>query len=481
MNSTFKTNALRGFKWSFLNKIVTHLLSFIFSVILARLLSPDDFGMFAMIIVFLNFGLLFKDFGFGHALIYQKDVSKPEFDSVFVLNVLTGVTLTTLFFLLAPIIANFYDEPQLTNLTKVFSVVFFIQSFGLVNLIELKKSIDFKSLAVIENTSLLISSLIAIGLAFYGFAVWSLIARTIMNMTFRTIIVFFVSNYRPAFNLNIKVIKNLWRYSIDVSANGFLTYWMRNLDNLMIGKMLGQQSLGIYNIAYQIMLFPISSISNVIKDVLFPSFSSIKNDINIIRSVYLKVIQTIALITFPILAGIAILSEPFVLIVLGEQWSSMISILPLLALVAIPQSILTVNGTLYLNTGRPDIPLKINVISLPVFAIGFYLGLKLNGVIGLVYAYIIIYVTLIIPIYYFSAKNIQLNLSDFIKNLIPVIFATFLMGCTLMLTKTFLLSQTNLLNFILLILTGIFIYILIIFTLRKNLSINKIISERFNK
>lgn len=480
MNNTFKTNALKGFKWSFLNKIATQSFSFIFSIILARLLSPDDFGLFAMITVFLNFGLLFKDFGFGHALIYQKDVSKTEYDSVFVLNMLTGVTLTTIFFLLAPAIANFYDEPRLANLTKVFSVVFFIQSFGLVNLIELKKSIDFKSLAVIENASLLVSSLIAIGLAFYGLGVWSLIVRTIMNMTLRTIIVFFVSNYRPAFNLNIKVIKKLWRYSMEVSFNGFLTYWMRNLDNLMIGKMLGQQSLGVYNIAYQIMLFPISSISNVIKDVLFPSFSSIKNDINIIRSVYLKVIQTIALITFPILASISILSDSFVLILLGEQWSSMVTILPLLALVAIPQSIFTVNGTLYLNTGRPDIPLKINIISLPIYAIGFYLGLKLNGVIGLVYAYIIIYAILIIPIYYFSAKNIKLDLKDFIKNLRPIIFATFLMSCSIILTKIFLLSQISFLNFILLILVGLVIYSLTIFILRKNISINKIISEQFN-
>jgi len=481
MNSTFKTNALRGFKWSFLNKIATQSLSLIFSIVLARLLSPDDFGLFAMITVFLNFGLLFKDFGFGHALIYQKDVSKTEFDSVFVLNMLTGVILTTLFFLLAPTIANFYDEPRLANLTKVFSVVFFIQAFGLVNLIELKKCIDFKSLSVIENSSLLISSLIAIGLAFYGFGVWSLIVRTITNMTLRTIIVFFVSNYRPVLNFNIKVVKKLWRYSMNVSLNGFLTYWVRNLDNLMIGKMLGQQSLGVYNIAYQIILLPISSISNVIKDVLFPSFSSIKNDINIIRSVYLKVIQTIALITFPTLAGIAILSDSFVLILLGEKWSSMISILPLLALVAMPQSIFTVNGTLYLNTGRPDIPLKINIISLPIYAIGFYLGLKLYGVIGLVYAYIIIYVILIIPIYYFSAKNIQLKLRDFIKNLIPVIFATFLMGCTVILTKIFLFSQISLLNFISLILVGIFTYFVIIFALRKYISINKIISEQFNK
>jgi PST family polysaccharide transporter len=479
MNSAFKTNALRGFKWSFLNKALTQGLQFVFSIILARLLSPNDFGMFAMITVFSNLGLLFKDFGFGHALIYDKDASKNEFDSVFVLNMLTGVLLTTLFFFLAPVIAGFYDEPRLTNLTKVFSIVFFIQSFGLVNLVELKKRIDFKRLAIIENASLLVSSIIAIALAYYGFGVWSLVARTIMNMTLRTIIVFFVSSYRPGFNLNIKVVKKLWRYSINVSANGFLTYWMRNLDNLMIGKMLGQQSLGVYNMAYQIMLFPIRNISNTIKDVLFPSFSSIKNDINVIRSVYLKVIQTIALITFPMLAGIAILAEPFVLIVLGEKWEPMIPILSLLALVAIPQSIFTVNGTIFLNTGRPDIPLKINIISLPLYAIGFYVGLKLNGVMGLVYAYIIIYAALIIPIYYFSAKNMNLKLSVFVKNLLPVIAPTILMCAMTIILKTYIFIKIELIiNFISLIIFGGLTYIIALFPIKKYIEILKPFSNK---
>ncbi|MGM0503943.1 MAG: MOP flippase family protein [Bacteroidota bacterium] len=479
MNSTFKTNALRGFKWSFLNKIAAQALHFIFSVILARLLSPDDFGMFAMITVFSNLGLLFKDFGFGHALIYDKDPSKNEFDSVFVLNLITGIFLTTLFFFLAPVIAGFYNEPRLTNLTKVFSVVFFIQSFGLVNLVELKKRIDFKRLAVIENTSLLISSLIAIALAYYGFGVWSLVARTIMNMTLRTIIVFFVSSYRPGLNLNIKVIKKLWRYSINVSANGFLTYWMRNLDNLMIGKMIGQQSLGIYNMAYQIMLFPIRNISNTIKDVLFPSFSSIKNDINVIRSVYLKVIQTIALITFPMLAGIAILSEPFVLIVLGDKWEPMIPILSLLALVAIPQSIFTVNGTIYLNTGRPDIPLKINLISLPLYAIGFYVGLKLNGVIGMVYAYITIYTLLIFPIYYFSASQMNLKILVFLKKIYPIILSTTLMSSVILVVNFFsLINEKNILSFLLIISLGILTYFSMLYVLRDKIDLFALISKQ---
>ena len=214
--SEFKTKTLLGFKWSFLNKFVTQGLQFVFSIILARLLSPADFGMFAMIAVFSNLGLLFSDFGFGHALIYKKHSSKIEFDSVFVINLLIGLLLTLLFFLIAPFIANFYDEPRLNNLSKAISILFFIQSFGLVSIIEIKKKIDFKRLAVIDSVSLLFSSIIAITFAIYGFGIWSLVIRSILNITIRTVIVFFFSSYQPKFNFNIKVIKNLWKYSISV-------------------------------------------------------------------------------------------------------------------------------------------------------------------------------------------------------------------------------------------------------------------------
>jgi len=473
--SEFKTKTLLGFKWSFLNKFVTQGLQFVFSIILARLLSPADFGMFAMIAVFSNLGLLFSDFGFGHALIYKKHSSKIEFDSVFVINLLIGLLLTLLFFLIAQFIANFYDEPRLNNLSKAISILFFIQSFGLVSIIEIKKKIDFKRLAVIDSVSLLFSSIIAITFAIYGFGIWSLVIRSILNITIRTVIVFFFSSYQPKFNFNIKVIKNLWKYSISVSANGFLTYWMRNLDNLMIGKLIGQQSLGFYNMAYQIMLLPMNNISNVVKDVLFPSFSSIKNDINVIRPVYLKIIQTIALFTFPMLAGLACLSDSFVIIILGEKWAPMIPILSLLALVAIPQSIFTVNGTIFLNTGRPDIPLKINTISLPFYAIGFYLGLKIDGIIGLVYAYIIINLILIIPSYYLSAKNINLKFKDFIKVLWPVILATSFMSMIILLVKTNIHNLPKTLSFVLLIFVGALAYALILFFLKKRIKLYQLI------
>lgn len=424
--------------------------------------------------------MLFKDFGFGHALIYNKDSSTIEFNTVFVLNLSIGIILTLLFYFSAPLIASFYQEPRLESLTKVFSIMFFIQAFGLVNITELKKRVDFKSLTIIENTAHLLSSVIAITMAYYGFGVWSLIANAVLNVTIRTIIVFFVSDYRPKIVYDLKVIKDLWQYSYNVSGNGFLTYWIRNLDNLMIGKMIGQQPLGIYNMAYTIMLLPMRNISSVVKDVLFPSFSSIGNDIDKIRKVYLQVVQTVALITFPLLAGLACLSDLFVNIVLGDKWLEMIPIMALLSLVAIPQSIFTINGTLYLNTGRPDIPFKINLISLPIYALGFYFGLKLYGIFGLVYAYICIYTILIIPIHYYCAKVINLRLRQFIGTLMPVTISVIIMGAFVLIIKEILIQNMikELNIFLLSILCGVASYLIGILLFQKRIAVYKLLFDK---
>lgn len=454
--------------------------SFALTVVLARLLSPDDFGLFAMITVFSNFGMLFKDLGFGHALIYHKDSSAIEFHSVFVINLAIGITFSLLFFLLAPVIASFYGEPRLESLTKVFSVVFIIQAFGSVNITELKKKVDFRSLMIVENAAYFLSAIIAILLAFIGFGVWSLIVKTVLNITLLTIFVYTVSTYRPKISFNAKIVKGLWVYSYQVSGNGFLTYWMRNLDNLMIGKMIGQQPLGIYNMAYSIMLLPMKNISSVIKDVLFPSFSSVGNKVKRIRTVYLKVVQTVALVTFPLLAGLACLSDLFVPVLFGDHWAGMIPVLTLLSLVAIPQSIFTINGTIYLNTGRPDIPLKINLVSLPLYAAGFYIGLRAHGVLGLVYAYITVYTILMIPNYFFCAKQIDLTLTEFLEKLWPVIISVAFMSLFVLLSKWFIQSNTDtaLYPFLISVCVGVVAYIVSVFMLKRKMDIVHLLFEK---
>ncbi len=476
---TFRTNAIRGIKWSFINKFGLQLLKFIFSVVLARLLSPNDFGLFAMITVFSNFGLVFKDLGFGHALIYQKDNSRNEYDSVFSMNLFIGILLSIIFFVLASSIASFYDEPRLNYITKAFSLVFILQSVSLVNIVELKKKIDFKKIAFVENVSYFSSSIIAIIFAFTGFGVWSLVIRSLLNSVFRSLALFWITEYRPKFNLQFKIIKRLWKYSLSVSLTSFLTYWIRNLDNLMIGKLIGQETLGIYNMAYQIMLIPVQNISGVIKDVLFPSFSSVNNDITIIRTVYLKTVQSVALISFPILAGVSILSDTFVWVLLGEKWNEMVFPLRLLALIAIPQSVFAVNGTIYLNTGRPDIPLKINLISLPVYAFGFYFGLKINGMIGLIYAYIIIYILMIIPIFYYSSRSIELRLVTFLTKLSPIIIGVVVMyGGISTLKEFFILDFKKIATLFVLILLGALLYTSVIILFRQKIYLYDLIRSK---
>tara|TARA_Y100001972_G_scaffold128999_1_gene193312 strand:- start:3496 stop:4935 length:1440 start_codon:yes stop_codon:yes gene_type:complete len=436
--SEFKTNLLSGIKWSFINKVLFQALSLMITIILARMLSPDEFGIFAMITVFASFATLFSDFGLGNSLIYYQDADERDYSTVFYANIIIGLLITLLFYFLAPTIAHFYNEPDLTRLIQIFSSVFLIQSVGQVSIALLRKNIKFKKLGIIENIALLLSGIIAVLASYFEMGAMSLVLKSIIYAFVLTISVLLFSRFKPYWYFSLDRLKVLSGYGVQTMSNMFITYWIRNADNLIIGKILGNVQLGFYNMAYKIMLLPINNISRVISQVMFPSFSSINNDLSRLRNSYLKIIQTVALLTFPIFGGLFMLSNEFIRLVLGSHWIEIDAYLPVLALVALPQSIFTLNGSVFQSIGRPDIPLKINLVSFPLYLLAFYFGLEMNGVTGLVYNYAILSAALFIPIYVLLAKHIKLSLLIFFNNLLPAITGTFVMSLFIFFYRKFI-------------------------------------------
>lgn len=471
--SSLKQSFLKGVKWSFIGRMTNQALRFGLTVFLARILAPDDFGLFAMITVFTSFAVLLRDAGFGQSLIHIQDATKDDYDTVFRLNILIGVFLSLLFFLTAPLISGFYNEPLLIDLTRAISVIFLIQSLTGVNNIELKKNLEFKKIAFITNTSFLVSLVVTILLALKGYGVWCLVGKSISENIVVTVLTYLYTKYRPGRNFSYSSLKKLWKYSLSLTSNKIVVYWMRNADNLMIGKFLSQKVLGEYNMGYRIMLFPIQNISHVIAEVLFPAFSKIQNDLDKIKSIYLKVVQTIALIVFPLMVIIICIPNLFVKSVLGDKWIAIASFLPLLAVVSIPQSIFTISGSIYSSIGKPQIPLKINLFSLPLYVIGFYFGIKMDGVLGLVTFYVIINSLTFIPIYYFLAKSINLNLKNYIKNLTPIVLSCLLIIMPLLFLKEqlFFLKLNNYVQISLIIILALIIYMTSIFLFKKQIHI----------
>lgn len=404
----FRHKTVNGVKWSVASQIGTQGIGFVTIVILARLLSPREFGLLAMVTVIASFAQIFSEMGFSSALVQKQDIEQKHLSSVFWLNLGMGGGLTLLFIAGAPLIARFYDEPILIPLTWFISFNFLIGSLTIVQKTMLTKTIDFRSLSIVNIVAVALSGVVAIGLAFGGAGIWSLAVQSVLLSTITTIMLWRLSHWRPAFIFNWDAIKDLLGFSLSLFGTKLLSYWTRNLDYLLIGRFIGLQPLGVYKNAYTIMLFPLSNVSRVISQVMFPSLSLIQDDKAKVRQLFVRMTRTIALVTFPMMAGLFVVADSFVLTLFGPQWSAMIPILMVFCLTGLMQSIGTLNGNLYLSQGRADLQLRVGLVLKMVGIMGIVVGLRW-GALGVAVGYTVASLINSYPSFYFAGKLVDLN------------------------------------------------------------------------
>lgn len=383
---SLRRKTISGITWSAASQVGRQAILFIVGVILVRLLSPREFGLVAMVTVITGFASIFAELGLSAALVQKRDVRSEHLSSVFWVNIAAGITLTALFVLGAPLIAGFYGEPMLLSLTMVIALSFVIQSTAIVQRTLLSKALDFRRLSFAEIGAATGAGIIAITMALAGFGVWSLVAKSIVSAVIMTTTLWLMSDWRPAMSFSWASVKELLGFSSNLLGEKTLNYWVRNIDNLLIGKVLGSGSLGIYSRAYAIMLFPLRNISGVIARVLFPALSTIQQDKQRVKRAFLRVVRVISLITFPLMLGLFVTAESFVLAVFGQQWSEMIPILRILCFIGVAQSIVTLVGSLFLSQGRADLQFRLGLFIKPMLIMGIVIGLNW-GIVGVAIGY----------------------------------------------------------------------------------------------
>lgn len=418
-----KEKTVAGISWTMFSQISRQGVQFVLDVILARLLTPDDYGLIGMVTVFTGFALIFTDLGFGSALVQKKDASERHYTSIFWLNTLTGLILTILFIVGSPLIANFYDEEILRPVTILISMTFVLGSLGLVQKALLRKALDFRRLAIAELGALLIAGSVGVGLALSGYGIWSLAWQVVVLTALTSLFLWVVSSWRPTFHYNRPAVRELLAFSGNLLGFESVNYWLRNGDYLLVGRFLGEVSLGLYTKSYQLMLVPLRLISTNISQVMFPAFSTIQDDHERIGNIYLKITRTIAMITFPISLGLWSVAPEFVEVVFGTKWLEMVPVLRYLSLVSMFQSIGTLNGNLYLSQGRTDLQFKVGIIIGIVGLLFIYFGLP-YGIVGVAIAYSIFSFLAFFPSVSIAVGLIGLSIGAVIKNLyLLLIFA----------------------------------------------------------
>ena len=428
ISDQLRGKTVAGVSWTMFSQISRYGTQFIIDIILARLLTPDDYGLIGMVTVFTGFALIFTDLGFGAALVQKKDATSKHYDSIFWLNGFAGITLTLLFIVGAPLIASFYDQALLAPVTMLISLNFLFGSLGLIQKTLLRKAMDFRKLAFAELTALLLAGCTGIGMALTGYGIWSLAWQSVILTFLTTIFLWFVSPWRPKRVYDGSAVKDLFAFSRNLLGFQMVNYWLRNGDYLLIGRFLGEVALGVYTKSYMLMLVPLRLISSNIGQVMFPAFSAIQDDHQRIATIYLKITRTIAMVTFPLSLGLLTVADEFVLAVFGDQWLAMIPVLRYLCIVGMLQSIGTLNGNLYLSQGRTDLQFKVGVTIGILGLIFISAGLQF-GILGVAIAYTIFSIFAFVPSVGIAVNLVGLNIFDVIKNLYPLaIYASLMAG-----------------------------------------------------
>lgn len=424
---TLQTKTVRSIGWSATSQVARLLMQILISAILARLLTPSDFGLIAMIVVFSSFVAIFSDFGLSSAIVQRKEVPGGALSAIFWIGVGLGALLTIAFAISAPLIAAFYSEPRLTSLVVFISATFFIASFGYVPNALLIKNMNFKAIAIIGICTVGIAGPISIFLAFSGYGVWSLAWNTVLSTAITVVLTWIYSRWVPRFSLGLQQVREMLGFGMNLTGNSFVGYFQRNLDNLLIGRFLGPIPLGFYNLAYNLLLFPLANVSDVVGRVMFPALSVIQHDKQKVREAYVVANRYIAAASFPMMTWLLILAPELIRVVYGPKWVSAIPLVQILALAALEQSIGNNVGWIFLSQGRTDVLFKLSIFTTIVVAIAFAAGLRW-GVGGVAIAYTIATYLLAYPVFTVAFRLVDLKVRHFLAKLWPIILATLAFG-----------------------------------------------------
>ena len=414
------------------------------NIALARLLTPSDFGLIAMVMAVTTFIVLFKDIGLSQATIQQKDITHKEINTLFWVNVSFSFIVMLITVLIASSVAGFYGDERLTNVTIIFSLGLFFSGLSVQHQALLRRQMKFKALSIIDVASMGFGVLVAIIFAFLGFGYWSLV---ILSLTTSVVTLFGVwigctwRPSRPKFNLEALPMLKFGGY---MTAYGFVNYFARNLDNILIGWKHGAEALGNYSRAYSLLLLPIGQITAPLSAVAVPALSRLRGDDSRYCNFYFKIIKVIAYLTMPLIVFMCVFSKEIVLIVLGEQWGGAANIFMYLSFAAFWQPIASSAGWIYVSLNKPKNMLYWGLFSTMIMSLFFIAGLP-YGAEGVAIGYSISMWLLIIPLFIYAFRNTPLLLSQLAKSIKYPLGLSIIMGVAAYFTKQLINDISNIL------------------------------------
>lgn len=357
-----RDKAISGVKWNAIGRFSTQGVNFIIGLILARLLTPSDYGIVGMVGIFFAIAQTFIDSGFGSALIRKNDCNDRDYSTAFYFNVLAGLAFCILLALVSPVIADFFNTPVLKDIVKVMSLNMFISSFAIVHTARLTHSVDFKSQAFVNLLSAILSGACGIFLAYKGFGVWSLVCQHLISTSLRVILLVVVTKWIPRLEFSAESFKYLFGFGSKILISSLLHTVYTNLTTLIIGKFYSAKDLGFYTRGQSLAAFPSSNITGIIQSVTYPVLSKIQDDDRHLIESYRKLISMTSMVIFFGMLLLAALAKPLILAVLTDKWQNAVIYLQVFCLGYMFDHLCSLNLNILYVKGYSNLVLRLEII-----------------------------------------------------------------------------------------------------------------------
>ncbi len=477
---SLKKQALSGVKWTFLQQLGTQGIGFVISVILARLLMPEEFGLIAMISVVIAIGNTLLNAGLSSSLIRSKELDEEDYSTVFYFNLVASIIIYFITYLIAPFIADFYNQPILTTLVRWLSLIFIINAFATIQQTRLTKQMDFKTQTIVAIPSLIIGGIIGIFMALQGYGVWSLIGYNLSKSLANMLLLWYHSKWKPRWKFNREKFKTHFYFGYKLTLSGLLDTIFNNAYNIVIGKFFPPAQVGYYQRAKTMQMYPVRTASSILAKVTYPLFAQIQDDNRRLKSVYKKILQMNVFILAPVLISAGVLAVPLFRFLFTEKWLPAAPYFQILIPAGILYPIHSFNLNILKVKGRSDLFLKLEIIKKIIIVFTIVMGLQ-YGIYGLLYMSVLgSFIAFFINTHY-SGKFIDYTALEQIKDILPVIFLSLITGIIVLFIDYFL-KKYGINDFIRLLIGGsfgIFFYILLSAKIKTDsfMEIKKIVLE----
>ena len=461
-NSTdIRNRAVDAAAWSTLSKLVQYVISLVLFAILANLLPPSDFGLLSTVLIFTHFFGMLGSFGLGGALIQKGDADDEHYSSVFWLNLISALLYFGLFILLSSLIAEYFEKDILRPLIMVSSLMFFPMAANVVLYAKLEKALNFKPIFIANTLGLLVSGVIAVGMAMNGYGVWSLVYRSIIFASLVAVVQWFYLGWIPKFGFNLGKIKELWSYGINLTGYQFTRYWATKVDGLMVLKVLGESALGFYSKAIGTVVEPLKMVSTAIGEIMFPAMSALNAESLDLKKIYLDGFSALLVATVPFCIAGYFISGPFVDVVLGPEWIAITPVFKAMFVVGFAQAVILSSEWIFMAKGSTNAMLKWSLVSSILIVISVATALWMGAdihVLAWVYAAASMFILPFILI--IAGKLINVGLPDYSSRIIEIVLLGAIMFAGLWGIEWMLRQEDTLLILLALCLSSVVLFVL---------------------